>query len=56
MYNCKVLHNPNVDKFGRGTWASTKPKKKKKNLAHDPGLTPQLVQVHDLRPQAEISA
>ena len=31
-------------------------KKKKKNLAHDPGLTPQLVQVHDLRPQAEISA
>ena len=32
-----------------------KKKKKKKTLAHDPGLTPQLVQVHDLGPRVEIS-
>ena len=30
-------------------------KKKKKTLAHDPGLTPQLFQVNDLGPRVEIS-
>ena len=24
MYNCMVLHSPNVGKFGWGTWASEK--------------------------------
>ena len=55
MYNCKVLHNLNVGKFGKSTLASEK-KKKKKTIAHDPGLTPQLVQVHGLGPWAEKSA
>ena len=54
MYNCVVLYNPNVGKFGKGTWV--KAKKKKKNLAHDPGITPQLVQIHDMRPRAEVNA
>ena len=30
MYNSMVLHSPNVGKFGWGTWASEKKKKKKK--------------------------
>ena len=30
MYNCIVLHSPNVGKFGWGTWASAKKKIKKK--------------------------
>ena len=60
MYNCIVLHGPNVGKFGWGTWASAKKKKNKKKegktLVHDPGLTPPLVQVHGLGPQTRISA
>jgi len=54
MYNCEVLRNLNVGKFGKGIWANAK--KKKKTLPHDPRLTPQLVQVHGLGPQAKISA
>ena len=29
MYNCVVLHNPNMSKLGRGTWAGTKKKRNK---------------------------
>ena len=53
MYNCMVLHSPNVGKFGWGTWAS---EKKKKTLAHDPRPTLHLVQVHGPRLRAGMSA
>ena len=29
MYNCVVLHNPNMSKLGRGTWAGIKKKRNK---------------------------
>ena len=29
MYNCVVLHNPNMSKLGRGTWAGAKKKRNK---------------------------
>ena len=52
MYNCMVLHSPNVGKFGWGTWAS----EKKKTLAHDPGPTLHLFQVHGPGLRARMSA
>ena len=47
-----------MSKFGRGTWGNAKKGLGGgggRTLVYDPGLTPQLVQVHDLGPQAEIS-